>query len=146
MQWNRQFVAGSDKPDYTLTKEFKQGRLSEFEKEKLKSFGITFDAEGRTRKLTLKDQMNPELNILIGSIILGQYMDKPWGTTNGAIRMDRIIGLYNWGLKGFNNAGIANKDTAQVIASVPSVTAGYIRKMLGKNGGLDIAVNDLKVS
>lgn len=146
MQWNRQFVAGTGNPDFTLTKEFNQGRLSEFEKEKLKSFGITFDAKGNTRKLTIEDQKNPELNILIGSIILGQYMDKPWGTTNGAIRMDRIIGLYNWGLKGFNNAGIANKDISQVIASVPSTTLAYIKKMLGKNGSLDIAVNDLKVA
>lgn len=146
MQWNRQFVAGTGNPDFTLTKEFNQGRLSEFEKEKLKSFGITFDAKGNTRKLTMQDQMNPELNILIGSIILGQYMDKPWGTTNGAIRMDRIIGLYNWGLKGFNNAGIANKDIPQVIASVPATTKIYIQKMLGKNGSLDIAVNDLKIS
>jgi soluble lytic murein transglycosylase-like protein len=146
MQWNRQFVAGTGNPDFTLTKEFNQGRLSEFEKQKLKSFGITFDAKGNTRKLTMQDQMNPELNILIGSIILGQYMDKPWGTTNGAIRMDRIIALYNWGLKGFNNTGIANKDTAQVVTSVPAITAGYIKKMLGKNGSLDIAVNDLKVA
>lgn len=147
MQFNRNYVAGSGNPDFTLTKEFLKGRLSQAEKDKLKQFGIVFDAKGNTRTLTQKDLQNPELNILIGSIILGQYIDENWGKdANGNVRMDRIIALYNWGLGGFKKVGIANKDLQGVLASVPSTTRTYINKMLGKNGALDIAVNDNVIS
>jgi soluble lytic murein transglycosylase-like protein len=146
MQWNRNYVAGTGNPDFTLTKEFNRGRLSEFEKNKLKSFGITFDAKGNTRKLTVADASNPELNILIGSIILGQYADAAWGTQDGKLRMDRIIALYNWGLGGFKRNNIENKSIVDVIKSIPATTAVYINKMLGSNGSLDVAVNDMKIS
>ena len=147
MQFNRNFTAGSGNADFTLTKEFLKGRLSQVEKDKLKQFGITFDAKGNTRKLTQKDLQNPELNILIGSIILGQLIDEPWGKdADGNVRMDRVIAHYNWGLGGFNRTGIAKKDLKGVLASVPSVTKTYINKMLGKNGALDIAVNDNLIS
>jgi hypothetical protein len=144
MQWNRNYAAGTGNPDYTLTKEFTKGRLSEAEKEVLKRNNITFDANGNTRKLTQKDLQNPELNILIGSIILGQYMDKEWGTENGNLRMDRIIALYNWGLGGFTKNNIAKKNLQEVLVSIPTTTKAYIQKMLGKNGALDIATSDLK--
>lgn len=143
MQWNRIYAGGTGNPDFTLTKEFTQGRLSQAEKDKLASFGIKFDAKGNTRSITQKDLQNPELNILIGSIILGQYIDKEWGTElDGTIRMDRIIALYNWGIGGFKKNGIATKNLQGVIANIPDGTKGYIQKMLGKNGALDIAIND----
>ena len=143
MQWNRQYAAGKGNADFTLTKEFTKGRLTDAEKEKLKSFGITFDAKGNTRTLTQADLQNPELNILIGAITLGQYIDKTWGTDpNGNIRMDRIIALYNWGLGGFNKNSLGTKDVQGVMANVPAITKTYIQKMLGKNGALDIAIND----
>lgn len=145
MQFNRNFAAGSGNADFTLTKEFMKGRLTPAEKEKLASFGITFDAKGNTRKLTQADLKNPELNILIGSITLGQYIDKTWGTDNGNIRMDRIIALYNWGLGGFTRNALDKKDLQGVLANVPAITKAYIQKMLGKNGALDIAINDLKL-
>jgi len=143
MQWNRIYVAGTGNPDFTLTKEFTKGRLSTAEKEKLASFKITFDSKGNTRSMTQADLQNPELNILIGSIILGQYIDQSWGTdADGTVRMDRIIALYNWGIGGFKKTGIATKSLPDVLASVPTITKAYIQKMLGKNGALDIAVND----
>jgi hypothetical protein len=147
MQFNRNYVAGSGNGNFTLSKEFLKGRLSQAEKDKFKQFGITFDANGNTRKLTQKDLQNPELSILIGSIILGQYLDESWGKdANGNIRMDRIISLYNWGSVGFQKVGVANKDLKGVLTSVPSTTKAYIEKMLGKNGALDIAVNDNVIS
>jgi soluble lytic murein transglycosylase-like protein len=143
MQWNRTFTGGTGNPDFTLSKEFLKGRLSQAEKEKLASFKITFDAKGNTRTLTQADLQNPELNILIGSIILGQYIDEVWGKDpDGKIRMDRIIAKYNWGLKGFKENGLATKNIKDVLANVPLTTKTYIEKMLGKNGALDIAVND----
>jgi len=147
MQWNRTFAAGTGNPDFALTKEFNQGRLTQAEKDKLASFGIKFDSKGNTRAITQKDLQNPELNILIGSIILGQYIDKPWGTDpDGNIRMDRVISLYNWGPKGFKNNAIATKNLQQILISIPATTKAYIEKMLGKNGALDIAMNDKIIS
>jgi len=143
MQWNRTFAGGTGNPGFALTKEFTKGRLTQAEKDKLASFGIKFDAAGNTRAITQADLQNPELNILIGSIILGQYIDKPWGAdADGNIRMDRVIALYNWGLKGFNNNNIATKTLPQILTSIPSTTKTYIQKMLGKNGALDVAIND----
>jgi soluble lytic murein transglycosylase-like protein len=92
------------------------------------------------------DAANPELNILIGSIILGQYADAAWGTQDGKLRMDRIIALYNWGLGGFKKNNIENKSIVDVLKSIPATTAVYINKMLGSNGSLDVAVNDMKIS
>lgn len=144
MQWNKNFAGGSGNKDFTLTKEFLKGRITDFEKEKLKSFGITFDKQGNTRAITQADLQNPELNILIGSIILNQYLDQKWGKEDGNIRMDRIIARYNWGQAGFNRNSLDEKDLKGVLAGIPSVTATYIHKMLGKNGALDIAINDKK--
>jgi soluble lytic murein transglycosylase-like protein len=147
MQWNRNYASGTGDPTFTLTKEFKQGRLTQAEKDKLASFGIKFDAQGNSRKLTQADLQNPELNILIGSITLGQYIDKEWGKdAEGNIRMDRVISLYNWGPVGFKNNAIATKTLPQILVSIPSTTKAYIEKMLGKNGALDIAINDKIIS
>lgn len=146
MQWNRTFAGGSGNTDFVLTREFLKGRLSQAEKDKLATFGIKFDAKGQTRSITQADLQNPELNILIGSIILGQYIDESWGTDNGKIRMDRIIAKYNWGSGGFRKNGLATKDLQGVLANIPSITKTYIEKMLGKNGALDIAVNDKLIS
>jgi hypothetical protein len=145
MQWNKNYVGG-DVLNNVLAVEYQKGRLSPAEKEKFASFGIIFNAKGQTRKLTQADLQNPELNILVGSIILGQYLDTKWGTENGQARMDRVIARYNWGQAGFNRTQIGEKSLDQVLKSVPDVTRVYINKMLGQNGALDIAVNDMKIS
>ena len=96
MQWNRIYAGGTGNTDFVLTREFNKGRLTQAEKDKLATFGIKFDAKGNTRSITQTDLQNPELNILIGSIILGQYIDETWGSDpDGKIRMDRIIAKYN---------------------------------------------------
>jgi len=147
MQWNRLYAGGTGNTDFVLTREFNKGRLTQAEKDKLASFGIKFDAKGNTRAITQADLQNPELNILIGSIILGQYIDETWGKDpDGKIRMDRIIAKYNWGIGGFKKNGLATKDLQGVLANVPSTTKTYIEKMLGKNGALDIAINDKIIS
>jgi hypothetical protein len=68
MQWNREYAKSQ------LETELAQGRMSPAEKSKLAEFGIKFDATGKTRVITNADQLKPELNILIGSIILGKSM------------------------------------------------------------------------
>ena len=141
MQFNKNYVAGT--PNSTLGKEYLQGRLSDVEKEILAKYGFKFDKSGNTKAFTQADLVKPELNLLVGSIILGQFIDSTWGTDpDGTIRMDRIIARYNWGPAGFerNKLGTASFNT--VYNNIPSTTKAYIQKMLGKNGALDIAIND----
>lgn len=73
MQWNRTYAKSQ------LETELAKGRMTPAEKDKLASFGIKFDSKGKTREITNADQLKPELNILIGSILLGQLIDTDWG-------------------------------------------------------------------
>jgi hypothetical protein len=135
MQWNRAYAQAQ------LEKELKQGRMTKGEKDKLASFGIKFDANGKTRAITNADQLKPELNILIGSIILGQLVDTDWGTENGEIKLDRIISVYNAGAYGDTGKKARSKiyKTPQDLAKVVnSVTRAYIQKILGVNGALQL--------
>lgn len=144
MQFNKNYAGGS-KQNTTLWTEFNKNRLTPEEKAILAKYGITFDKDGFTRAITQSDLVKPELNILIGSMILGQFIDQPWGKDpDGQIRMDRIIARYNWGKAGFEEKGIDKKNLTQIMSAVPSTTATYIKKMLGTNGALDIIKNDLK--
>ena len=151
MQWNRTYASN------TLTNEKKLGRLTADEEAKLKEFGIKFDANNKTRAITNADQKKAELNILIGSIILGQLMDsyvngkqdKPqWGTDdNGNMRLDRIIACYNAGAYGETGklARFGNYATPSALAkAVNPVTRAYISKIYGVNGAMDVATSDVK--
>ena len=176
MQWNRTYAKSQ------LESELKQNRLSPDEKSKLASFGIKFDSNGKTREITNADQLKPELNILIGSIVLGQLVDTDWGkevdikkateyakqlfidnASKGIVitemeaieqakkkfmtlRLDRVISVYNAGAYGDTGkkARTGNYTTPKDLASaVNDTTANYIKKIMGKNGALDIAVTDL---
>lgn len=135
MQWNRNFAKD------TLEREKSQGRLTKGEEDKLASFGIKFDSKGKTRAITNADQLKPELNILIGTILLGQLVDTDWGTENGEIKLDRIIAVYNAGAYGDTGKKARSKKfkTAKELASaVNPVTRAYINKILGVNGALDL--------
>jgi hypothetical protein len=151
MQWNRNYASN------TLTNEKKLGRLTADEESKLKEYNIKFDANNKTRTITNADQKKPELNILIGSIILGQLMDsyvngkqdKPqWGTDeNGNMRLDRIIACYNAGAFGETGklARFGNYATPSALAkAVNPITRAYISKIYGINGAMDVATSDVK--
>jgi len=160
MQWNRTYAQN------ILETENKMGRLTPEEKTKLASFGIKFDASGKTRAITQADAVKPELNILIGTILLGQYADsyhdggkstmvsgvrRKWAIDDkdGELRLDRIIAVYNAGAYGDtgSKARTINHPTAKQLAdSVNSTTRTYISKMLGVNGAMDVASTDLKSS
>jgi soluble lytic murein transglycosylase-like protein len=143
MQWNRNFA--KDQLEYEL----KEGRLSPAEKTKLAQFGIKFDAKGKTRIITNADQIKPELNILIGGIILGQLMDEKWASTNGALRLDRVIAVYNAGAFGETGkkARLGNHPNAAALAKdVNTITRAYINKIMGRDGALDVITTDLKGS
>ena len=135
MQWNRTYAKAQ------LEKELKEKRMTKGEKDKLASFGIKFDANGKTRAITNADQLKPELNILIGTIILGQLVDTDWGTENGEIKLDRVIAVYNAGAYGDTGKKARSKvyKTPKDLANaVNSVTSSYIKKILGTNGALHL--------
>jgi hypothetical protein len=55
MQWNRTYAKSQ------LETEKRLGRMTKAEQDKLASFGIKFDAKGKTRAITNADQLKPEL-------------------------------------------------------------------------------------
>jgi soluble lytic murein transglycosylase-like protein len=144
MQWNRDFAKAQ------LEDELAKKRMTEGEKSVLAKYGIRFDANGKTRAITNADQKKPELNITIGSIILGQLIDQNWGTDDKGIHLDRVIAVYNAGAFGETGKKARQKtsplyDTPQKLSSaVNSTTRAYINKMMGVNGAMDIASSDLK--
>jgi soluble lytic murein transglycosylase-like protein len=158
MQWNRNFAKN------ILETENRLGRLTPEEKSILAKYGITFNAQGQTRTITQADAIKPELNILIGTILLGQYADsyhdggkstmvggvrRKWAIDDASreLRLDRMIAVYNAGAYGDTGkkARIGTFPTAKALAdNVNSITRSYINKMLGVNGAMDVASTDLK--
>lgn len=158
MQWNRTFGKN------ILETEYKLGRLTPAEKSKLATYGIKFDANGLTRTITQADAVKPELNILIGSILLGQYADsyhdggkstmvngvaRKWATDGlgGELRIDRMVAVYNAGAYGsIGKLGrLGNQANAKELAdALPEPTTSYVKKILGKNGAMDILTSELK--
>ena len=140
MQWNRTYAKSN------LETEYAEKRLTPAEIQKLASFGIKF-TNGKTRAITNADQLKPELNILIGSIILGQMADEKWATdSNGSLRLDRMIAVYNAGAYGDTGkkARFGEHNTPYDLAkAVNPTTSGYISKILGKDGAMDILTSDL---
>lgn len=132
-----------------LENEFKAGRLSDAEKSKLAAYGIKFDSKGKTREITVADNLKPELNILIGSIILGQLADQPWAKdAGGNLKLASVITVYNsgmygtWGKKAIAIESASPKALHDALAG-NAVTRSYISKMFGVDGALDIASNEL---
>ena len=82
--------------------------------------------------------LKPEFNLMVGSILLGQLIDE--FTENGVARLDKVVVVYNTG----RYSATAKKaiaftgGTAELIAAMPSGQADYIKKLLGKNGTLDV--------
>ena len=140
MQWNRNYAKAQ------LEEEYADKRLTEAEQKKLASFGIKF-TNGKTRAITNADQLKPELNILIGSIILGQLADEKWATdSSGSLRLDRMIAVYNAGAYGDTGkkARLGEYNTPYDLSqAVNSTTSAYISKILGRNGAMDILTSDL---
>jgi soluble lytic murein transglycosylase-like protein len=138
MQWNRTYAKSQ------LETEKKLGRMTKAEQDKLATYGIKFDANAKTRAITNADQLKPELNILIGSMLLGQLVDTDWGTENGEIKLDRIIAVYNAGAYGDTGKKARSKTykTPKDLANaVNSTTSAYIKKILGTDGALHLTKN-----
>jgi hypothetical protein len=163
MQWNRDLVWAS------LEYEKKSGRMTPAEESKLKSFGITFNSAGKmlvngaaTTKIPESIQIKPELNILVGSILLGQYVDslhdggkktvvdgkqRIWAQdANGTLRIDKIVGVYNAGPYGATGKAARQNNYPTVKSfrdSINATSASYIDRIYGKGGYFDILYTDL---
>lgn len=136
MQWNRNFAKKQ------LEDELRLGRMTPNERAKLAEFGIHFNSNGETRNITNSDQLKPELNILIGSIILGQLIDTSWATVNGKVKLDRVIAVYNAGAFGDTGRKARSgryKTPAELASVINPISRSYIAKMLGYNGAMHIA-------
>ena len=152
MQWDRR----EGYADKVLTREFKLGRLSEAEKTLLKKHGVKWSKEGVFSPITAQQQLDPELNILIGAIYLGQYADsiaqgvqKPeFATENGEVRIDRMIPLFNAGENSKDSLNAYSKKFKSPLETANNATAtvtrDYIHKILGKNGSMDLLTAELK--
>lgn len=79
-----------------------------------------------------KDLFNPELNILIGAMLIGQLIDQH--TENGHPRMDKVIVRYNAGYF-YKPKGNTIQET---VMNVPTESRNYIYKLLGQNGVLSL--------
>lgn len=90
--------------------------------------------------VTSVDLLNPEFNILVGSLLIKQYIDE--FSLEPFVRLDKVAVLYNTGR--YSSAGkiaIAHTGTTEeLISKVPKGQAAYIKKLLGINGTLDTLV------
>lgn len=123
--------------------EHKKGRLGEAEKAVLSKYLggklgqiLAMKSPGLALYIAQGDLLNPELNILVGSIYLGQLIDE--SMDNGSLRLDKVIARYNSGYYSYSRGKDLIGDTLAVIARVNPITKAYITKMIGKNGVLEI--------
>ncbi len=110
------------------------GKIPQFDK--LKPNQKTIGKTWVTKSVLFK----PELNILIGSLILKQLMDE--FTENGVPRLDKVAVIYNAGRFGsIGKKTIAHEGTTEeLVAMLPKEPSSYITKLVGANGILDILI------
>ena len=97
-----------------------------------KSIGKTF--------ITKEDLLQPEFNILIGSILAKQLIDE--FTDGKNVRLDKVIAVYNGGRYSKSSKKVIpfKGTTEEILAIVPKETSDYIKKLIGVNSLLDIIV------
>ena len=98
------------------------------------------DANGKyilnSTLFTRKELLQPEVNVLLGSIFAKQLIDTTHDADNTA-RLDKVITIYNTGFKTQQMAKKFKGTTDELMAKVPSITKSYIKKFVGKNGVID---------
>lgn len=123
-----------DKGEIQILKKYLGSRYSILDKvkPKQKSLGKTF--------ITNSDLLKPELNLLIGSILLKQLTDE--FTEKGKIRFDKVITVYNGGRysKASKKVIAFKGSTDELLTIVPKETSNYIKKLIGVNSVLDVLV------
>jgi len=135
---------GTNSATDTIYSEWKKGRLGATEQAILRRWiGTRLDNIFAMKSLGMglyiysSDLINPELNILIGTINLGQLMDESI-KQDGALRMDKVIVRYNMGYYAYNRGKSLPATVQDTVNMVNSTTSNYIVKLIGKNGVLEI--------
>lgn|GEM_PF-611274 len=123
--------------------EYKKGRLNTAEAGILQKYLssryeqiITMKSPGMVQVITDQDLYNPELNILVGSIYLGQLIDE--SMENGSLRLDKVVTRYNIGYYSYNKGRELVGDILSVISKLNPITKSYITKLIGVNGILEM--------
>lgn len=93
---------------------------------------------------TRKELLQPEVNVLLGSIFVKQLIDTTHDADNTA-RLDKVITIYNTGFKTQQMAKKFKGNTDELMAKVPAVTKAYIKKFVGKNGVIDSLTNSTTI-
>lgn len=136
----------------TLVQENNLKRLSQSEKNILRKYlGKRLDAIlqqkflGQKLKvnnytanvITKDDLLNPELNILVGSIYLGLLIDQH--DEKGTLRLDKVILRYNQGYF-YKPKGNTITETLMNAKKRSNEAYSYVLKVVGKNGLLEVQV------
>ncbi len=87
--------------------------------------------------ITKSDLLNPEFNILVGSIYLGLLIDQH--EEKGVLRLDKVILRYNQGYF-YKPKGETVKETLVNAKKRSEEAYSYVLKVVGKNGLLEAQV------
>lgn len=133
----------------TIIKEYRTKKLTKEEENIIKK-NIGLDKWSKVQKaksnsigtyITRDELFNPEFNILIGAMHIGQLLDE--FTEKGIPRLDKIVVIYNTGKYSKLAKKIIADKTSSMEAltnSMPKGQADYVRKLIGINSTLDIIV------
>lgn len=87
--------------------------------------------------ITITDLLNPEFNILVGSIYLGLLIDQH--EEKGTLRLDKVVLRYNQGYF-YKPKGNTVKETLVSAKKRSEEAYAYVLKVVGKNGLLEAQV------
>lgn len=124
----------------TVTRERKRGKLTTYETEIIKKhvgatrYAKIMDAEMGDDYFTRTDCFIPELNLLLGTMLLMQLVDEE--TKNGVVRMDRVVIRYNRGY--YTKVPAGTTEELLNNQNLPTETKNFILKLLGVRGTLDL--------
>ncbi len=133
----------------TIIKEYRSKRLDKREEDIIKK-NIGADRWTKVQKaksnsigtfVTRDELFDPEFNILMGALHIGQLMDE--FTENNIPRLDKVVVIYNTGrYSKLAKKIIADKTSSmeKLTNSLPVGQADYVRKLIGVNSVLDIIV------
>jgi soluble lytic murein transglycosylase-like protein len=86
--------------------------------------------------ISKKDLLNPELNIMIGTMLLGQLIDQH--TEGSVVRLDKVIVRYNRGYFSKPQGSTVSETLAYAKKTGGAETESFILKLVGTNGLLHL--------
>ena len=93
---------------------------------------------GQKQVITKDDLFKPELNILVGAILMGILIDEH--TEGGTTRLDKVVVRYNMGYYAYSKGSSLTGNINNIMVDMNTQSKNYILQLLGTNGILDILV------